>query len=124
MVLYGTWNLWKIHMLKTLHRQAREALMTTMSELEALQRISAYISKNKMNLALEAEGNMVVEDDKLQIPEEVILAIDPKPPDKAKLTGEDVDKQHFDCIYDVEPLGFEKDPMAPEKMQPQGMSSG
>ena len=29
-----------------------------------------------------------------------------------------VDKQHLDCIYDEEPLGFKKDLMAPERMQP------
>ena len=66
-----------------------------------------------MNSALEAEENMAVEANKLQISEEVILAIEPKPSDKIKMVGEDVDKQCFDCIYDDEPLGFEKDPMAP-----------
>ncbi|XP_058725925.1 uncharacterized protein LOC131597235 [Vicia villosa] len=33
--------------------------------------------------------------------------------------AENVNRQHLDCIYDEEPLGFDKDPMALEKKQPQ-----
>lgn len=73
--------------------------MTT--ESESLARISAYLAENKRKPALEAE--------KLQN-----LAI------KAKV-GECEDGQQgqtttseirrLDCIYDNEPLGFEKDPL-------------
>ena len=91
-----------------------------MSELEALNKILAYITENKLNSALEAKEDVVIEANKSQIPREgIILAIEPKPPDKPKMAEDSIDKQHLDCIYDDEPLGFEKDPMAPEKMQPQ-----
>ena len=89
-----------------------------MPELEALKRISAYIAKNKIYSDLEAEENMAIEADKLPILEEVILDVEPEPPDKRKLVKESVNEKCLDCIYDDEPLGFEKDPMAPEKMQP------
>ena len=91
-----------------------------MYKLEALWKISAYIAENKVNSALEAEENMAVEANETQILEgDVILAIEPKSPDKNKEIKEYVNEQRFDCIYDDETLGFEKDPMAPEKMQPQ-----
>ena len=44
------------------------------------------------------------------------MAIEPKPPDKKEVVEENIDKQRLDYIYDGEPLGFEKDPMAPERM--------
>src|ERR1043165_538877 len=90
----------------------------TMSELEALQRISAYLAENKINSALEAEANLAVVASKGWLSNEVNMAAEPKPPDIQGLK-EDVEEHRLDCIYDEEPLGFEKDPMAPEKMQPQ-----
>ena len=90
----------------------------TMSELEALQRISAYVAENKINSALEAEANLAVVASKGWLSNEVNMAAEPKPPDIQGLK-EDVEEHRLDCIYDEEPLGFEKDPMAPEKMQPQ-----
>lgn len=100
-------------------RQAGETVMMIMSELHALRMISAYIAENKLNSALEAEANVAVEATDGQVLEDFIMAIEPKPPDKVVKNKEDVDMQRLDCIYDKEPLGFEKDPMAPEKMQPQ-----
>src|ERR1051325_4024308 len=118
--LYGMLNLWRIPMQRNPCQQAGETITTVMSDLEALRRISAYIAENKINSALEAEEEkMATEAAKLPVPEEVILAVEPKPPDKSKLVNRSVDEQCLDCIYDDEPLGFEKDPMAQEKMQPQ-----
>ena len=98
-------------------RQAGETSVM-MSEINALKRILAYIAESKINSALEAEENMAVEANKTQILNELAtLAMEPKPPDK-KVVEENVNKQRLDCIYNEEPLGFERDPMAPEKMQP------
>lgn len=51
------------------------------------------------------------------------INIEPKPLDKPHLVGMDnggVEGQRLDCIYDDEPLGFEKDLVAlGTKMQPQ-----
>ena len=103
----------------TTGRQAGETSVM-MSELDALKRISVYIAKSKINLALEAEENMVVEANKTQILNEgATLAIEPKPPDKKEVVEENIDKQRLDCIYDEEPLGFEKDLMALERIHPQ-----
>ena len=91
-----------------------------MSELDALNRISAYITESKINSALEAEENMVVEANKTQVLDEgATLAIETKLPNIIETVEENVDKQRLDYIYEEEPLGFEKDPMTPEKMQPQ-----
>lgn len=90
-----------------------------MSELHALKKISAYIAENKLNSALEAEANMAVEAGDKQVLEDFVMSIDPKTLDKSVEHKEDINMQRLDCIYDDKPLGFEKDPMAPEKMQPQ-----
>ncbi|XP_058774558.1 uncharacterized protein LOC131648846 [Vicia villosa] len=69
-------------------------------------------------MALEAEEeNMAVE--AYVSKEEDSWILKPKPPDKSRRVAENVDLQRLDCIYDDEPLGFEKNPMAKEKMQPQ-----
>ena len=79
-----------------------------------------YIVENKINSAIEAEGSkMATEVAKLPVPEEVILAVEPEPPDRNIIISRSVNEQRLDYIYDDEPLGFEKDPMAPEKMHPQ-----
>ena len=67
-------------------RQARVIFLMMMPELEAIKRISAYIAKNKLNSALEAETeNMVVEANNSQVPEEgTILVMEPKSPYKQK----------------------------------------
>src|ERR1043165_5314806 len=89
-----------------------------MSELEALQRISVYVAENKINSALEAKANLAVVASKGWLSNEVNMAAEPKPPNIQGLK-EEVEEHRLDCIYDEQPLGFEKDPMAPEKMQPQ-----
>jgi hypothetical protein len=87
-----------------------------MTELEVLKRISVYVVENKIKAALEAEENMVVE--AYMLKKEGNLAIEPEPPDKPVLAKGNVNMQRLDCIYDDEPLGFEKDPKALEKMRP------
>lgn len=81
-----------------------------MTEFEALKRISAYITKNKQQSALEAEvKNMVVEANKELHQIGPGKDFDPESPDKVQ----DKDQgQRIDDIYDEEPLGFEKDPLA------------
>src|ERR1044072_3208442 len=110
MVLCGMWSLWKITTQRNSCRQAGETITTVMSELEALRRISAYIAKNKINSAIEVEEEkMATEAVKLSVLEEVILAVEPEALDKSKLVNKSVVEQRLDCIYDDEPLGFEKD---------------
>jgi hypothetical protein len=75
------------------------------------------LPRTKIKSALEAEENMAVE--AYVSKKEDILAIEPEPPDKSTVTKGNVDMRRLDCIYDDEPLGFEKDPRAPEKMRPQ-----
>ena len=87
-----------------------------MSELEALRKISAYVAENKIKSALEAEENMVVEAYALN--KKSYMPIGPEPTDKPVLAKGNVNMQRLDCIYDNEPLGFEKDPKAPEKIRP------
>src|ERR1051325_5440511 len=66
-----------------------------------------------MNSAIEAEvAKMATEVANFPSSEE-ILAVEPEPSDRS------VGEQRLDCIYDNEPLDFEKDHMAPKKMQPQ-----
>ena len=87
-----------------------------MTELEALKKILVYVAENKIKSALEAEENIVVE--AYLSKKEGNLAIEPEPPDKPILAKGNTNMQCLDCIYDEQPLGFEKDPKAPEKMRP------
>lgn len=74
-----------------------------MTEFTALKRISAYIAKNKQQLALEAEiKNMVVEAIEVSPSEGPGKYFDPRPPDE----GQEERDQPLDTIYDDEPLGF------------------
>jgi hypothetical protein len=69
----------------------------SMSESQAWAKISAYVAENRINMALEAslfQENMAVE------------ATDQN---NGKLVPE---MQKLDCIYEDEPLGFEKDPLS------------
>src|ERR1051325_4326283 len=66
-----------------------------------------------MNSAIEAEVAKMATEGANFPSSEGILAVEPEPSDRS------VDEQRLDCIYDDEPLGFEKDHMAPAKMQPQ-----
>lgn len=81
-------------------------------ELEALQMILAYVAETRLRAALEAKiHNMDVKATNMEIhdvgPSD---KFEPKPPDKFQHM--DLEIQRFDCIYDDEPLGFEKDPMS------------
>ena len=83
-----------------------------MSKSLFLEKISAYLAENKRRAALEAEvTNMAIEtiDDTIHTtgPGEHFI---PKPHDEQVL-GEQLE-QRLDAIYDEEPLGFEKDPLA------------
>ncbi|XP_050895251.1 uncharacterized protein LOC127101860 [Lathyrus oleraceus] len=86
--------------------QVGEANLVLMIEFEALKRISAYITENKQQSALEAEvKNMVVEASKEfhQIgPGKDFV---PEPPDKVQNKDQG---QRLDAIYDDEPLGFDR----------------
>ena len=75
-----------------------------MTESSAWARITAYMAETKLNTALEADvhQNMAteakVESDGISMPQ----------------------AQRLDCIYDEEPLGFERDPLnETPKMQAQ-----
>jgi len=66
-----------------------------MSKPNVWDKITAYVAKNKFQAAKEAEI----------LQKEVIKNV-------VEDTKDDfVDGQRLDCIYDVEPLGFEKDPL-------------
>ncbi|KAK2395777.1 hypothetical protein QL285_057482 [Trifolium repens] len=75
-----------------------------MTESNAWARITAYMAETKLNTALEADvqQNMVVEA-------------------KVEKDGNPAPQiQRLDCIYDDEPLGFERDPLnETPKMQAQ-----
>lgn len=90
--------------------QGGEVNSVMMTEFASLKRISAYIAKNKQQLALEAEiKNMVVEAIEISPPVGPGKDFDPRPPDG----GQDEERdQKLDAIYGDEPLGFEKDPLA------------
>ncbi|KAK2456506.1 hypothetical protein QL285_003866 [Trifolium repens] len=79
-------------------------MKVTMAESSAWARITAYMAETKLNTTLEADvhQNMAteakVESDGISMPQ----------------------AQRLDCIYDEEPLGFEKDPLnETPKMQAQ-----
>ena len=67
----------------------------TMTESNAWASITAYMAETRLNTALEADvhQNMALEA-------------------KVESNGVSVPQaQRLDCIYDEEPLGFEKDPL-------------
>ena len=82
-----------------------------MTESQSLKRISAYVAETKMITALEAEVKYMA----TQANDQQLSAVgpgkdfDPKPPD---IMPEEMQEQRLDAIYDDEPLGFEKDPLA------------
>ncbi|PNX57314.1 hypothetical protein L195_g058633, partial [Trifolium pratense] len=87
--------------------------MNMMIKSPAWDRITAYAAENRMKMALEAinlQENMAVEANVDSGNEVAIEASDLN-------NGE---KQRLDCIYDDEPLGFEKDPhSSTQRMQAQ-----
>lgn len=82
-----------------------------MSESKTLERILAYIAESGLKTALEAEAKyMVVEANKTEVHLEGHgKYFKPEPPDKIH---DEVQGQRLDGIYDDEPLGFERDPLA------------
>src|SRR3954469_19189514 len=88
-----------------------------MSESSFFERISAYVAENKQKAALEAEL-ADVKVDTIQIKEEIAeleVHTDFEHSKDTILDEEIMDEgsnQRLDAIYDEEPLGFEKDPMA------------
>src|ERR1044072_4154997 len=100
-----------------------------MSEANALDKITAYMSENRINAALEAglyhkmalEAIHVEKDESNQ---DLVF-----PPQDSKLLTRDhpsvkeegiPTSQRLDCIYDDEPLGFERDPsISTKRMQAQ-----
>lgn len=90
--------------------QGGEVSSMMITDFAALNRISAYIVENKQQLALEADvKNMVVEANEISPPVGPGKDFDPRPPNEGQDEGQD---QRLDAIYDDEPLGFEKDPLA------------
>ena len=82
-----------------------------MTESQALQRISAYVAETRMITALEAEVKyMATQANDQELPSAGPgKDFDPEPPD---IIPEGMQEQRLDAIYDDEPLGFEKDPLA------------
>lgn len=83
-----------------------------MSESKTLEKISTYIAENRLKAALEAKIKyMVVEANKTEVHLEVPRKdFEPEPPDK---NHDEMRSQRLNAIYDDEPLGFERDPLAP-----------
>lgn len=86
--------------------------LVIMSEAKTLERISAYIAEKRLKVALEAEVEYMVVEAKKAIVHLEGHGIDfePEPPDKEQ---HEVQSERLDAIYDEEPLGFERDPLAP-----------
>src|ERR1044072_2916404 len=100
-----------------------------MSEANALNKITAYMAENRINAALEAElyQKMALEailvekaednQDMVNQPNDSELRIN----DHSSIKEEGIPtSQRLDCIYDDEPLGFERDPnISTKRMQAQ-----
>src|ERR1044072_7239915 len=100
-----------------------------MSEANALDKITTYMAENRINAALEAELNqkmafeaIIVEKDKdnqdmVSRPNDSELRTN----DHSRVKEEGIPtSKRLDCIYDDEPLGFERDPnISTKRMQAQ-----
>src|SRR3954466_481182 len=107
------------HQERIIQRYGQQAgtTMLIMSESSFFEKISAYIAENKRNTALEAElsnitlnpvsENEEILDSKLHASSQSF-----EDPVRMVNTTEEEFTQKLDAIYDEEPLGFEKDPMA------------
>ena len=79
--------------------------ITTMSESQTWAKITAYMAENRIKMALEANA----------VSENMAIAAN-----DMRLGKHKPELQKLDCIYDDEPLGFEKDPISQShKMQAQ-----
>lgn len=80
-------------------------MMEIMIESDVLARILAYVAENKTFAASKTESHQIL----------VVKAIKPKNSweDQSGFTGQTTTSKsrRLDCIYDDEPLGFEKDPI-------------
>src|ERR1044072_1910876 len=87
-----------------------------MSEADALDKITAYMAENRINAALEAGlyHKMALEAITVENDQNMVS----QPHDSELLTNDHPNvreggvptSQRLDCIYDDEPLGFERDP--------------
>ncbi|CAJ2672093.1 unnamed protein product [Trifolium pratense] len=88
-------------------------MMSLMIESPAWDRITAYAAENRIKMALEA----------INVQENMAIKANDDVRDKLALEASEVNdgkKQKLDCIYDDEPLGFEKDPHSSiQRMQAQ-----
>ena len=92
-------------------QQAGATSLMMMTESSTLQKILAYVAENRMIAALEAEVKYVAPKANEQVLSKTRPGkdFDPEPPN---LGTKDFIDQRLDAIYDDEPLGFEKDPLA------------
>ncbi|CAJ2657252.1 unnamed protein product [Trifolium pratense] len=88
-------------------------MMSLMIESPEWDRITAYAAENRIKMALEA----------INVQEEMAVEASGDLGDELALEASEVNdgkKQRLDCIYDDEPLGFEKDPHSSiQRMQAQ-----
>ncbi|CAJ2635983.1 unnamed protein product [Trifolium pratense] len=88
-------------------------MMSMMIESPAWDRITAYAAENRIKMALEA----------INVQEDMAVEANGDLRDELALEASEVNdgkKQRLDCIYDDEPLGFEKDPHSSiQRMQAQ-----
>ncbi|CAJ2657404.1 unnamed protein product [Trifolium pratense] len=88
-------------------------IMSMMIESPAWDRITAYAAENRIKMALEA----------INVQKDMAVEANGDLRDELALEASEVNdgkKQRLDCIYDDEPLGFEKDPHSSiQRMQAQ-----
>lgn len=95
-----------------------------MYEFDALKRIPTYVVENRLKAALEAKiPHMAVKSNEIEVFDvSQRTKIEPQPIEEPQLADleNDGQKDHkLGCIYDDEPLGFEKDPVvSTTKTQP------
>ena len=109
-------RLWVRDAMTTSNQLFRVMNSIMMYEFDALEQISANVAKNRLKEDLEVEvQHMDVKANKFEIFDVgQRINIKLKPPNDSRSTGMeniDMEVQRLDCIYENEPLGFEKDPV-------------
>ena len=90
--------------MESFHQLGGIYMKINMTEATAWARITAYMAENRLNTAFEAESQQN-------------MAVEAKIEDHENKETKD---RRLDCIYDDEPLGFEKNPISEvPKMQAQ-----
>ena len=90
--------------MESFHQLGGIYMKINMTEATAWARITAYMAENRLNTAFEAESQQN-------------MAVEAKIEDHENKETKD---RRLDCIYDDEPLGFEKNPISEApKMQAQ-----